>query len=939
MTRRFMNYRSWAGAKWWRCDLHTHTPASLDYGSGPEKEQNIAITPREWLLLYMQAHIDCIAITDHNSGEWIAPIQETYRSLKHEGAPEFREICILPGVEVTAAGGIHILALFHAEEKAEIIHQLFGKIDYRDKIGDPGGRSPKSVNDVCDAIGELGGIAILAHVDTPKGYFYDYLHHSHLNDGPTFEMELKNPHIKAIELRYPSSPKPPLYYENKFSFPEILCSDSHKPYGDKEDRIPGSYYTWIKMGNAPSFEGFCLALLDGCDSIRRSDSGCTDPNTHTRNYIHSFTIKDATYIGRGSPLTLTFNPWLNTIIGGRGTGKSSIIEFLRLVFRREGELANLGEIYQTQKRYSLVSKSRDDDGLLTQNSHLSVQFQKDHYSYCLQWNAQGTVPPIQEITDDGRKIPAEGGITERFPVRICSQKQIFEMAKNPQSILNIIDNAPESGILLIKERLEYEATRYLSLQASLREIHAQIKDESKIRGELDDITKRIEEFETSGYAEILKKYQHGQRTLRELSIWEDSWKHSRELLLEVSEQILPSDFMDMGDSQPDFIQDIASITQQLESISLFVKRNAEEIDEIHRAWIQRKGTSTSLAEISEDEVKYHQLISTMETSGVAHPSEYGSLIQKKYYLEQSLQDISTRKITYASVQHDAVSCLNAHLILRKKLTQQRKEFAQILLGDNPVVRICITPFYDLKQVDTDFRKIIGVEPEKFNGDIGSIAENTGIFKDLYPSHTKSGDTAALEEQVLCGLERIKRDVRLAHEGIGPQTFRLSFQKRLQNVSPEQIDRLDCWYPDDGVDIEYRTTPQEAFRSIHKGSPGQMTAALLAIFLSYGNEPLILDQPEDDLDNQLIYTLIVSQLKEKKNNRQIIIVTHNPNIVVNGDAELVVSLQINGRGLTIPSCTDSLQSQKVRDDICTIMEGGNEALEKRYRRLTAGDHHV
>lgn len=933
-----VNYRNWAGAKWWRCDLHTHTPASLDYGNGPDKERFNAITPREWLLLYMQADIDCIAITDHNSGEWISQIQDAYQSLKNENNPEFREICILPGVEISA-DGIHLLGIFSPEKRSEIIYQLFGKINYDDQIGDHNGRTLKSVDDVCNAIADLGGIAILAHVDTPKGIFHHYIEHNQVIDGISLVKKLSNQNIRAIEVRDLQSTKPPLYYDNKFSFSEILCSDSHIPYGNPEDRIPGSFYTWIKMGNTPSFEGLCLALLDGNESIKRSDSVQTDPNYYTQNYIHSITIKDAKYIGRGSSLTLSLNPCLNTIIGGRGTGKSSIIEFLRLALRREDEIKQLEEIYETQKKYSAVSKTRDDDGLITQNSHFYVQFYKDQYSYCIQWNPDGTVPSIQEITGDGTRRTSDGIIPERFPVRICSQKQIFEMAKNPQSILEIIDNAPDSGIIEIREKIEQEKSRYLSLQSSLREIYNQIKDESKVKGELDDITKRIEIFETSGYADILKKYQQGQRIRRELSNWEESWQNNKDILLKVADRILPSDFNELEDNPPDFVKDIIAVTKRLETISDIIKTNASEIDSIWEDWTLCKEKSASIAEIAEDEKKYHQLISNMADSGVINPSDYGSLIQKKYYLEQSLLDISTRKKTYSNVEKEAKSCLNNYYTLRKKLTQQRIIFANEILGNNPVVRIIISPYNDRKNAEANFREVLGIEPEKFEKDIGSIEDNTGLFKDLYPHNHRNCDSDDLENHVLQGLERIKNDIRLIYNGNDTKSFGLSFQKRLQKVSPELIDRLDCWFPEDGIEIEYRTSTRESFRSIKKGSPGQMTAALLAFFLSYGNEPLILDQPEDDLDNQLIYTLIVSQIKEKKTNRQIIIVTHNPNIVVNGDAELVIALKINTSGLTIPSCKDSLQNQKVRDDICTIMEGGNEALEKRYKRLTAGGHDV
>jgi ABC-type lipoprotein export system ATPase subunit len=109
-------------------------------------------------------------------------------------------------------------------------------------------------------------------------------------------------------------------------------------------------------------------------------------------------------------------------------------------------------------------------------------------------------------------------------------------------------------------------------------------------------------------------------------------------------------------------------------------------------------------------------------------------------------------------------------------------------------------------------------------------------------------------------------------------------------------------------------------------------------LAHGDEPIILDQPEDDLDNELIYELIVRQLRANKSRRQVVIVTHNPNIVVNGDAELIIVMgSVAGQCRVLRQ--GSLQLPEVRASVCDVMEGGREALERRYRRMIDGDRHV
>ena len=135
-----------------------------------------------------------------------------------------------------------------------------------------------------------------------------------------------------------------------------------------------------------------------------------------------------------------------------------------------------------------------------------------------------------------------------------------------------------------------------------------------------------------------------------------------------------------------------------------------------------------------------------------------------------------------------------------------------------------------------------------------------------------------------------------------------------------------------IRVQYSKEPGSGrFEDLEKGSAGQKAAAILAFLLSHGNEPLVIDQPEDDLDNSLIYDLIVKQIHENKSRRQIIIVTHNPNIVVNGDAEIVHVLKYD-RGQIKINQQGGLDKLDIQKSICNIMEGGRQAFKMRYNRI-------
>ncbi|MCY1538444.1 hypothetical protein D9M68_739830 [compost metagenome] len=190
------------------------------------------------------------------------------------------------------------------------------------------------------------------------------------------------------------------------------------------------------------------------------------------------------------------------------------------------------------------------------------------------------------------------------------------------------------------------------------------------------------------------------------------------------------------------------------------------------------------------------------------------------------------------------------------------------------------------------------------------------------------DTSAFESAI----QAMKKRLAKACQGKGD--FGGWFNKFLKTEAdkrPEFIDHILCWFPEDGLQVEYsRKGDGRNFQSIGQASAGQRAAAMLAFLLAHGNEPLVLDQPEDDLDNHLIYDLVVQQIRSNKLRRQLIIVTHNPNIVVNGDAELIQVLDF--RNQCFVKQTGSLQDQKMREEVCQVMEGGKEAFERRYQRL-------
>ena len=917
----------WSGARWWKFDFHTHTPASLDYGKGPYQTKLAQISPRDWLMGFMAAEIDCVAVTDHNSGAWIDPLKDALAKLSQDQPEGFRKLHLFPGMEISVHGGIHVLAIFDPSKNTSDIDALRGDVQYRGTPGESGDETSKSFVEVVDRIHSANGIAIPAHVDKSKGLLQK-------TTGATLKQAFDCKHIFAMELVDPDFQKPQQFFDGHLRWTELLGSDSHHPSGTEDQTYPGSHFTWVKMGK-PGIEGLRLALLDGDSlSVRRSDRETGNPNTkHTPLMLESIEISQARYLGRAEEFCLNFNPWLNAVIGGRGTGKSSSVEFLRIALRRESELPE--ELKPEFRKYSEVYLNRKDGGLLTNNAEIRVVYKKNGERFRVQWNKAGNLGAIEQFANNAWK-PAQGDIVHRFPARFYSQKQIFQLAKAPYALLRIVDDAPEVDYHSLMEELRAEESRFLSLRAKAREIKAGFEEETRLRGELEDVNRKMTIFEETGHAEALQTYQKRNRQKRTVEAWEESWTDTGRKLRGTAGEIVP-DLLEETGFDKNSAEDAAlhglaaKAREDMENIRREVEALASQSDEIAAQWRNKRDESMWKKSVDEADSTYRKLQEMLTEEEAGDPAAYGQLVQRRQTIEQRLMEMSERKKQVEEMGEQALKTLDRLVQIRRRLTESRRTFLDNVLAENSYVRIRVVPYGAEESVEEKFRELIRREGGGFEKDIGSPG-GEGLLGTLYGEES---DGATVEKN----LSKIKDKIKnIKSECRGTDIRDQRFGAHIEKLPPEAVDRLDLWFPEDSLNVEYSPTGDgKGFRSIQEGSPGQKTAALLAFLLSYGDDPLILDQPEDDLDNNLIYDLIVTQLREVKQSRQIIIVTHNANIVVNGDAELVIALTVR-RGETQKECEGSLQEKKVRETICAVMEGGRKAFEDRYRRiaLEAGD---
>ena len=166
----------------------------------------------------------------------------------------------------------------------------------------------------------------------------------------------------------------------------------------------------------------------------------------------------------------------------------------------------------------------EDDSLLNPNTKISLLYWKNNICYRLNWSPTEDNPSLEQKKDDGSWELFQGEIKTLFPVRIYSQKEIFELAKEPNKLIEIIDEEPKVDADIIKTEIKEGINLYKQKGNKQQELQEKIDQENRLIGELNDLAGQIEYIEKSGHKEVMQKYRLRQQQLNELDSLEKSGK-------------------------------------------------------------------------------------------------------------------------------------------------------------------------------------------------------------------------------------------------------------------------------------------------------------------------------------------------------------------------------------------------------------------------------
>lgn len=928
------------GSNWWSFDFHNHTPASSDYDVG----ERATLTARDWLLAYMRSGVDCVAVTDHNSGGWIDSLKQELAAMAGEQPrhADFREIHIFPGVELTSSEGLHVLAVYGPDEGAAKIHGLLALAQYNNDANNAHGMCNVGASAICDHIHQTGGVVILAHAEEINGIFHGSVDESAASFTPTrpgrsIEQILEK--ADAIEI-HDENCRAVQHFADKLKGRAIVDgSDAHRT------NRAGTRRVWLKMAQ-PSMEGLKLALLDPTSSLLRAQEKPAAP-------LHRITSLRVEKLHlRRQSLEIAFSPWFNTIIGGRGSGKSTLLETLRLALAREVDIRELGtaqesDVVRAFERFRAVGGVRGNSGMVRQDTVLAATVEKYDPSasvsetYSFTWRPSGF--QVQRL-DAGVWQDTGLGVEQAaklFPVKVFSQKQIFELAERPSALLTYIDRAPEVGFQAWKERHEELCRSLRELRGRERVLLQAIEKKAELETELREVSRKALAYQQSNIAGQVKVYRENQQAQKEVNDFVEALLAPIRKLDEVLEEhnpYLQIQLKNIALQFPDpseVCQGAVTVANELGTKYQAVRQIVTEMQQQVEGFRKSQSVLNYFHKTEEAIARYRDEVAKLREQGIGTAQDAETALKRKQELEEALAQIAAQQGQLVVLHKQLLEAYARLKMHRRKLTRLRRKFVSDALASNPNLRITIDEQADVDQSNDEFRSILRLQDGTFVEDVLSIDEATGQKTGLLGKLVADG----LHDPTHKRVTSLKAGILERSREILGQAVHGRLVTAIGRLSPDDDDSLLEWFPHDLVKVEFRRNRNENFQSLERASAGQKTSSILSFLLSHGDEPLLLDQPEDDLDNALVSELVVDQIRNNKSRRQIIVVTHNPNIVVNGDAELVLPMAFTA-GQIQQNDAGGLQERAVRERICNIMEGGRDAFRQRYKRILEDlDAHV
>jgi chromosome segregation protein len=875
------------GSCWLRADFHLHTRADKEAFKNWNEKLSFK---KEFAKKLIQENINIGIITNHNKFD-----REEYKAVYNEALKQ--EIFLLPGIELSVGegNGIHMLIIFEQEQwisqHEDFINRFLDEAYTNLSRQDRENRNARTQWNLIQTLEKLqeykdhkrDSFVLMAHVDQDNGFCNE------LKEGRQKEL-IEHPLFKKFVLAFQKctsvkscdnlkkwySPYIPAFVEgcdNK-DLESIGKTRGHK--GEQQK-------SFLKLGDF-NFYAVKYALMDH----RRNVASAEVPKSQNA-LIESISLQtsgDAPLAGQ----TLFFNSSMNNLIGIRGSGKSTILELVRYALNiRFDPLAK-----DTSYKQKLVEFALRSGGKL-------ILMLKDKHGTC--YRIERVLGEKPSIYRNDTRLPQFSIDETLMNVLYFGQKDLSEVGSLgfSQSLMEKFFGAQVGPV---RDEIEKKRKQVINVLDKLQDLKSDTERKKELLEEKTALNERLRIFKEKKVDEKLnRQVQYNKDRLQISQMIEAAQGLQNELsqIVENSSDVfekyliyqtpenktLFSKVHETWKNILDKIYQIKKISEDLqpdlELLQKYLAEMSDQIDRLQDEFAEIKRT-INMPEINPDDfIKFSKRLDIISTKLVEIEkieTKYRDLQQSLTNYLRDLNELWHRE--YQILQHaaDQLNTKRLSITVELKYKGDKKTFQDYL---------------------SSVIKGSGVTAKNLESVIYSFNDCIEIYQDINTDDSK--------------LKDLLSDAQL-------YKFKESFLTSLRDLLTYQVPNLYI--------LKYKG------KNIADHSLGQRASALVVFLLARReNDLIIIDQPEDDIDNQSIYEDVIRELNQLKDQTQFIFATHNPNIPVLGECEQVFCCSYEEEKMSLE--IGSIDRSKIQEAIIEIMEGGREAFEQRKRKYSEWKH--
>ncbi|MCK4311896.1 MAG: hypothetical protein KAW88_04080 [Candidatus Cloacimonetes bacterium] len=972
------------GSTWRKWDLHIHSKFS--------HEPNAKLEVKGIFDNAITNNIKVISITDHTNVDSLDDIWDIWENDTNIDGNKYKDlIYFFPGIELKASAGrkgVHFLAIFpryitkaHTKKKvdSEYIQQNFlSKIDCSKSDIEEAGegdykkglfKKPVDLKKASSVIRDIGGLIIVHSGDKHHSIEREIKHPSGnadvqelLNTLGTEKESLMREYIDICELPNwnTNSQKEAIFYYETFHKPSVVFSDSHETYLSSN--------TWIKAD--PTIEGLKQLLVESKPGDRIF-IGSTPPAIDFLNQ-NKTKIIDIIEIAKEKSLSLLMEKWFNcsiplnhglvAIIGNKGSGKSALSDTIGLLGNtrnyRSFSFLNFDKFRSHKNNKAKYFKAKliwqSGDPYEQSLDHDIDENDVETIHYIPQDFLEKTCDTTLNDLDYSFQNELEHAIFSHVKLSDRAGKSSFAELINYKTLgtLNSIESLKSDlakiNSEIIKMEIDLLPENKKKLENHFKEKEKELKShESSKPIEIKEPTASSDNSKTvrimsnlSKCKKILKSYEDQQAYLEniiaQISLTETNLKNAIVFINTFKGQyeVLISNLSKLIESTDLNIKDIISLELNTDLIKLKLnelsvkKKSFVDHGKLISTKISRteKMIETRKMKLDEPQKEYQTYLSNLkkwdEVKKDIHGTIYTADTYEYYKNELKLLKGIPNKL-YSKRSDRLKKSIEIYSALKEIVEQYKSIYKPVIdfIDNHELISSDINLHISVGIKESGFSdkffEIISQHPvSNFQG-IDKGSENLNRFLKSCDFDSSEGVKDFLNNLVSM-LEEQDNDKK----GIN----------RLIKKGKSLIDLYDFIFSLDYLKPEHRLTKGE--KELSQLSPGERGELLLLFYLLIDNStcPLVLDQPEENLDNQSIFKTLVKCIREAKTKRQVIIVTHNPNLAVVSDAEQVIYSEHDKYGdKSVRYVTGSIENPIINKHIVDVLEGTRPAFDIRDQK--------